>query len=140
MNWQDQFHVKASQLRNWKGLLQKTYTRSIQLTEIKNEATSFALASRDECVCLCENTCVCVCVSLVDTCGAIMTAPVHLCLRIARGYQSVLVRYAAGKNYGEEEGRATSSSFCLHCRLGQKTNMDTQARLLMHILAHTLTM
>lgn len=36
------------------------------------------------------------CVSLVNTCGAIMTAPLHLCLRIALGYQSVLVRHVAG--------------------------------------------
>lgn len=37
-----------------------------------------------------------VCISPLDTCGAIMTAPAHLCPRIALGYQSVLVRHAAG--------------------------------------------
>lgn len=44
------------------------------------------------CLCVWEH----VCVSLLDTCGAIMTAPAHLCLRIALGYWSALVRHVAG--------------------------------------------
>lgn len=36
------------------------------------------------------------CVSLIDTCGAIVTAPAHLCLRITLGYQFALARHAAG--------------------------------------------
>lgn len=51
------------------------------------------------CVFVCEH----VCVSLLDTCGAIMTALAHRCLRIAQGYRSVLVRHAAGQIY-EEDG------------------------------------
>lgn len=46
--------------------------------------------------------CLCVCVRLlvvgvwlVGTFGAIMTAPTHLCLSIAPGYQCALVRHAA---------------------------------------------
>lgn len=44
--------------------------------------------------------CVCVCllvvgVQLVGTFGAIMTAPTHLCLSIAPGYQCALVRHVA---------------------------------------------
>lgn len=63
-------------------------TYSVQLTEIKRELT----LAVQWCVCVCEH----MCVSLVDTCGAIMTGLGHLCLRITLGYRSALVRHVAG--------------------------------------------
>ena len=75
-------------------------TYSIQLTDKKKGGGGqlrLPHASWDVCVCV-GKACVCVsvCVSLVDTCGAIMTAPAHLSSRIALGYRPALVRHVAG--------------------------------------------
>lgn len=68
-------------------------TYSIQLTEIKKKGIDFTCPMRPlVCVCVCKH----MCVPIVDTCGAIMTALAHLCLRIAPGYWCALVRHVAG--------------------------------------------
>jgi len=66
---------------------------NIQLTGIRRELTLFTSCIQQRAhVCVCEH----VVVSLVDTCGAIMTAVADLCLRVTLGNWFALVRHVAG--------------------------------------------